>query len=145
MAFITKTDLLDYIEADQLTVISQADDDAIARVIATAEEEAKGYMRHRYKVSTIFAASGSSRDNKLIQVVADIALYHLFCSAVPRNVPDVRKERYDGNDPQQRGGAIGWLKMVQKGTIQMDLEVNTDSDGDETGHRVQYGNRTTAY
>lgn len=145
MAFVVKADLLKYIESSQLDIASQADDDIIANVILTAEEEAKGYMRHRYDVGVIFAKSGTARDNKLLQVVIDIALYHLFTTVVPRNIPEIRSIRYDGNDPRQQGGAIGWLKMVQKGTIQMDLEVKTDSAGLEEGHRVLYGNKTTSF
>lgn len=145
MSFILKADLLKFIESSQLTVISQADDTIISDVIDMAEEEVKGYMRHRYDVAVIFAQSGTSRDAKLVQVVTDVALYHLFTTVVPRNIPIVRLQRYDGNDPIQRGGAIGWLKMVQKGTIQMDLPVKTDSDGLAEGHRVIYGNKTTKF
>jgi hypothetical protein len=50
----------------------------------------------------------------------DITLYHLL-SRMPRNFSDIRKERYDGNSPNQNGGAIGWLKRVSKGEINADL------------------------
>lgn len=137
MAFITKTDLLDYVKASELATVSESDDDIITRVIRTAEEEAKGYMRHRYKVATIFAQSSTNRDDKLIQVCVDIALYHLFSSAVPRNIPETRIQRYDDS--------IKWLEKVQRGTITMDLEVLTDTDGKQQGHTIQYGNKTTIF
>jgi phage gp36-like protein len=143
MAYITKSDLQRFVETDQLTIVSQANDTYIADVILTAQEEVAGYIRHRYDVATIFAMSGSSRNQKLVQVMCDIALYHLFTSAVPRNIPEVRLVRYDGNGKSTGGDAVGWLKMVQIGTITMDLPIYTTDE--DKGQRVIHGNNTTRW
>ncbi len=63
---------------------------------------------------------GDNRNQLIVTYLLDMVLYHLL-SRMPRNFSDVRKERYDGNSPQQTGGAIGWLKRVSKGTDNADL------------------------
>ena len=37
-----------------------------------------------------------------------------------RLIPELRMIRYDGNNPAQNGGAIGWLKKINSGTLQLD-------------------------
>lgn len=69
------------------------------------------------------------RNAKLVEVVVDVVLYNIHSRINPKSVPTTRKIRYDGDDPEQRGGAIGWLKGVQRGTITPDLPVIVDSDG----------------
>lgn len=69
---------------------------------------------------------GDNRNQLIVTHLTDIVLYHLL-SRMPRNFSDIRKERYDGNSPNQTGGAIGWLKRVAKGEINADLpEIVTD-------------------
>lgn len=68
---------------------------------------------------------GDNRDQKLLQVCIDIALYHLHCRIAPRNIPELRVMRYMG-DPNDRinqkqriiypvYSAIGWLQNVRNG------------------------------
>lgn len=64
---------------------------------------------------------GDNRNQQIILYLLDITLYHLHSRINPRNIPDLRKERYDGNSPHQTGGAIGWLKKVASGDINADL------------------------
>lgn len=82
-----------------------------------------------------------NRNQKLKDVVVDIVLFNIHSRIQPRNIPELRRIRYDGDDAKQTGGAIGWLKMVQRGTIQPDLTVYVDSEGEapEAGQRVSYG------
>ncbi len=63
-------------------------------------------------------------------------MYNLHCRINPRNVPDLRKERFDGNEPQQRGGAIGWLKNVAGGKIYLDSPEVLP----EQGNSINWGN-----
>ena len=75
--------------------------------------------------TTIWTA-GDNRNQLIVTHLLDATLYHLL-SRMPRNFSDVRKERYDGNGPQQNGGAIGWLKRVAGGTVNANLpEIITD-------------------
>lgn len=79
--------------------------------------------------------AGDNRNQQIVKYLLDIALYH-FLSASPRNMADLRKERYDGNSPEQRGGAIAWLKRVSRGEVFADLPVIIPV----TGNSIQYGN-----
>ena len=63
-------------------------------------------------------------------------MYNLHCRINPRNVPDLRKERFDGNEPQQRGGAIGWLKNISSGKIYLDSPEILP----EQGNSINWGN-----
>ena len=64
---------------------------------------------------------GDNRNQQIVMYLLDITLYHLHSRINPRNVPDLRKERYDGNNATQNGGAIAWLKRVSSGDITADL------------------------
>lgn len=90
---------------------------------------------------TEFFTEGDNRNPKIVDVTIDVLLYHMHSRISPRNIPDLRRLRYDGDDPQQRGGAIGYLKQVQKGIITPDLPVTDNSD--QSGHRVSWGKSDT--
>lgn len=64
---------------------------------------------------------GDNRNQQIVMYLLDCTLYHLHSRINPRNVPDLRKERYDGNNPTQNGGVIAWLKRVASGDITADL------------------------
>jgi hypothetical protein len=66
-------------------------------------------------------AQGDNRNQQIVMYLLDITLYHLHSRINPRNVPDLRKERYDGNSPTQSGGAIAFLKRVASGDVTADL------------------------
>jgi hypothetical protein len=65
--------------------------------------------------------AGDNRNQQIVLYLIDITLYHLHSRINPRNIPDLRKERYDGNSQMQTGGAIAWLKRVASGDITADL------------------------
>lgn len=76
-------------------------------------------------------AFGDDRDTQLVAFTIDLALYHLHSAGQVRTNPELRQKRYDD--------AIKWLKMVQKGEIDLPLEVKLDSDGEEIGETIQGG------
>jgi hypothetical protein len=84
---------------------------------------------------TTLATKGDNRNQALVMYLIDMTLYHLHCRINPRNVPDIRAIRYNGNNATENGGAIGWLKKVAKGevTVAIDKIVPTQ------GSRVIYG------
>lgn len=65
--------------------------------------------------------AGDNRNQQIVMYLIDITLYHLHSRINPRNIPDLRKERYDGNNPQQNGGAIAWLKRCASGDVTADI------------------------
>lgn len=85
-----------------------------------------------------------NRNKKIIQVCVDICIYNLMSRLNNYDIPAHRKERYDGNDPKQTGGAIGWLKSVSKGLIQPDLPLIEANQTDQTGNIEMYGSAETS-
>jgi len=78
---------------------------------------------------------GDNRNQQVLMYLLDITLYHLHSRINPRNIPDLRKERYDGNNATQNGGAIAWLKRVASGDITADLPQILP----EQGFSIRYG------
>lgn len=87
-------------------------------------------------VASNYWIEGDNRNALVLQIMIDVVLYHILSRIQPRNIPDLRKERYDGNDPNQNSGAIGYLKRVQKGTVELDLPVHYDNN---RGQAFTYG------
>lgn len=81
----------------------------------------------KYSITSILPTDGTkwtegdNRSQLIIQTVIDIALFNLFSAISPRNIPELRLIRYDGNDKNANGGAIGWLKKIASGTISAEL------------------------
>ncbi len=71
--------------------------------------------------NTTYWTKGDNRNQQIVMYLIDITLYHLHSRINPRNVPELRMIRYDGNDPKQTGGALGWLKRVAAGDVSADL------------------------
>jgi hypothetical protein len=89
--------------------------------------------------NTTYWTAGDNRNQQIVLFLIDITLYHLHSRINPRNIPDLRKERYNGNGPNDSGGAIGWLKAVAHGNVQADLPVYTP----QQGLSMRYGNSAT--
>lgn len=91
-----------------------------------------------YPEDTAKWTRGDNRNQQIVMYLIDMTLYHLHSRINPRNVPELRMIRYDGNNPTQNGGAIGWLKRVASGDITADLE----SIIPEQGMSIRYGSNT---
>lgn len=65
--------------------------------------------------------AGDNRNPLIVMRLIDITLFHIHSRISPRNVPDLRRQRYDGDSPAQIGGAIGWLKQIAEGKVNVDL------------------------
>lgn len=95
-----------------------------------------------YSITNIYPTDATkwtqadNRNQEIVQYLIDIVLYNIHCRINPRNIPDLRKERYDGNEPQQRGGAIGWLKNIASGKIFVDIPEILP----EQGNSINWGN-----
>lgn len=74
-----------------------------------------------YPDDTTKWTKGDNRNQQIVMYLIDITLYHLHSRINPRNIPELRAIRYDGNNATQNGGAIGWLKMVASGTVTADI------------------------
>lgn len=72
--------------------------------------------------ATYYWTLGDNRNPQIRLRLIDILLYHLHSRINPRNVPELRNIRYDGNNSFQSGGAIGWLKMIQQGKVNLNCQ-----------------------
>ena len=109
MSFITETDLLTGVYAEQLDAITRQDDTVPQFAIDAAEEEAKGYLSPKYNVTTMFALAGADRPKVLVLIIRDIAIYNMLSIANPGIDYKSRKDLADR--------AIEWLKRVQAGKV----------------------------
>jgi len=139
LTYITLDDIYKTYPQESLDKLTGSDNTIVDAEELTVIEDVKGYLRARYDVDAIFATEAADRNKKLIQVIVDIMVYNLLSRLNNADIPSMRKERFDGNDPRQTGGAMGWLKAVAKGTIQPDLPLNDDNQTDQTGNIVIYG------
>lgn len=92
-----------------------------------------------YPDNDLVWTKGDNRNQQIVMRLIDITLYHLHSRINPRNIPDLRKDRYDGNREAQTLGAIGWLKSVARGDVNADLPVYSP----ERGLSIRYGNAGT--
>lgn len=115
----------DYIVASStaLNVLQQCSDDKRETAERMAVEEVSGYLRSRYDVKKIFAATGSERNDIIVLRTCDVALYHLSAWLPNKMGHEIRKERYEL--------ALKWLEGVQAGKIVPDLPTATGDDGEE--------------
>nr|DAR70780.1 MAG TPA: head to tail adaptor [Caudoviricetes sp.] len=115
----------DYIVASStaLGVLQQSSEDKRNTAERMAVEEVSGYLRSRYDVKKIFAATGGERNDVVVMRTCDVALYHLSSWLPNRMGHEIRKERYEL--------ALKWLEGVQAGKITPDLPTVTGEDGEE--------------
>ncbi len=78
-------------------------------VIEVCENRALAVIRSligtRYDCDKIFAETGDNRNQLVLRVALDIAIYEIFCQHNPYKMSDIRKERYDD--------AMEWLREVR--------------------------------
>jgi phage gp36-like protein len=97
-------EILDALTRDDDTIIEICEDRAIA--------EMRGYLSRRYDCDRIFSATGTDRNQLILMMAIDIAVYHIFCIHNPQKMSQIRKDRYDR--------AMEWLKQVADEDISID-------------------------
>jgi phage gp36-like protein len=97
-------EILDALTRDDDTIIEICEDRAIA--------EMRGYLSRRYDCDRIFSATGTERNQLILMMAIDIAVYHIFCIHNPQKMSQIRKDRYDR--------AMEWLKQVADEDISID-------------------------
>jgi len=117
MPFITKPDLLTYIQEFELDSITQSDDTLVTASIEAAQAEMRMHLFDTFDVDTIFAATGAARNPLLINFCADIAIYLLSVRCQAGQYIELRKAQYDR--------AISWLKAAAKSESYADLPRRT--------------------
>ncbi len=74
-----------------------------------AIEEMRGYLDKFYDTDALFSASGAERNQLVLMMAVDIAVYHIFCQHNPYKMSEIRKTRYER--------ATKWLEAVAAGKI----------------------------
>jgi hypothetical protein len=119
LKFITMADLSGAIENDQLDDLTQSTPAHLERAELSAIDEIKSYLLVPgiYDFGKIFAAQAdrtpdNPRNQFLVTMCVDIALYHLHKSLVPRNIPEVRITAYEN--------ALKWLEKAKEGKTRLE-------------------------
>lgn len=73
---------------------------------------------------------GDNRSQRLVMVMVDITLYHIHSRIAPRNIPELRINRYKA--------ACNWLSDAAHGLITPNLPQNQP----QVGSRIQWGSKT---
>lgn len=89
-------EILDALVRDDQSLVEICEDRAIA--------EMRCYLSKRYDCDAIFSASGEDRNQLILMMVIDIAVYHIFCIHNPQKLSQVRKDRYER--------AVEWMRAV---------------------------------
>lgn len=111
MAFITDDDLTVQLRNEIKQVLTQGNGFTFDTALLFAESEMTSYLRKisGTSVGLIFSATGSERIPVIIMYMIDMAVYHLHSNITPRQIPQIRADRYDA--------AIKWLEMVAAGRL----------------------------
>ena len=78
-------EILDALVREDDTLVEICEDRAVA--------EMRCYLSKRYDCNKIFNATGENRNQLVLMIAIDIAVYHIFCIHNPRNLSGIRKDR----------------------------------------------------
>ncbi len=124
MAFLTDDDYDVQLRSEIGRIIDTTDDKVkLRKAEDMAIAQIKNYIGGRYDLDKIFNCPKDERNDFIVMITIDIALYHLWSKEGANKIPQTRTDRY--------ADALEWLKAVQKGAdTQLPLlETNSDQSG----------------
>lgn len=127
--FITTEDYNASIHQEILDAVIRSDSAIIEVVEDRAIAEMRGYMSRRYDCDKVFSTEGKERNELVLMMAIDIAIYHLFCIHNPRTMSEIRVERYER--------AIKWLEGIRNGDITVDGLPEVESEVMDTASQFQ--------
>lgn len=95
-----------------------------------AQSEMESYLATRFDVGEIYSKTGTARNKAVVMYMIDITLYHLHSRVAPRNISQLRTDRYRQ--------AIAWLNMCASGELSPSLPLRVSVDG-TTEDRLRWG------
>jgi phage gp36-like protein len=110
--FIELTDYDANIHREILDALTREDDSLAEICEDRAIAEMRGYLSRRYDCNTLFSTTGANRNQLVLMMAIDIAIYHIFCIHNPQKLSQMRKDRYNR--------AKEWLKQVADEDISVD-------------------------
>ena len=105
--FIELSDYDASIHRDILDALTRNDDAIVEICEDRAIAEMRGYLSGHYDCDKLFAATGDERNQLVLMMALDIAIYHIFTIHNPQKLSQMRKDRYDR--------AVEWPIAVKKG------------------------------
>ncbi len=128
--FILESDYDMQIKNEILRLLTATDFYTSAKLVR-AEQTALAQIRNRigkrYDCRIIFSpilnGDPDTRDQFIVTITIDIALYHLYSQTGMKDIPEHRSNRYQD--------AIDWLKDVGNGSTPVDLPPVIDDNGDQ--------------
>lgn len=130
MIFLKHDDFTVTIDDNLLNQIIKNQPALLDSIELMAIAEMQSYLASRFDVANIFNKQGNQRNPLIVLYLIDIILYHLHARVSPRNISQLRVDRYNQ--------AIEWLKMASTGIIQPDLPLKKDNMGD-ADDRLKWG------
>ena len=130
MTYLIPEDFETAIEADELEAIVDGSTTALNSAVEIAIDEAISFIQGRKDMTATFAATGDERNRLFVAMLVDIALYHL-CRISPRNIPDLRRDRY--------AEAIAFLRGVAKNTRFLDIPNTPTNEGEGGSGYIVWG------
>lgn len=128
MSFLLPTDWDVQVRAEIARILDPSTTSAKllqAEIMAIAQ--IKNHLSNRYDIASIFAPTDlreDERDQYVVMLTIDLALYHLWSKEGPNSIPKTRELRYTD--------AIEWLTAVQNGKP-CNLPLLPNEDGTITG------------
>lgn len=110
--FINPEDYDASIHQEILDALIRSDQQILEICEDQAIEEMRSYICSRYDCNKIFSAQGEQRNQLLLMMLKDIALYHVFSIHNPANMSQIRVDRYER--------ACQWMKDIQKGNVSVE-------------------------
>ena len=129
MAFLVKTDLLNYIDLSTLNQLTDGTDAYITEAIKDAEARISERISQRINTATEYAKTGGTRDRSLLKHAISISIYYLFERLYTDVLPEGRVESYKT--------AEKWLEDVNEGKITVPLAKVDEST--QKGWPVRWG------
>jgi phage gp36-like protein len=129
--FITEADYAMQIKQEIIKLLTSPNEWYSTAKLVRAEQTAIAQIRNRiakrYDCDAIFSPptgeTEGARDQWIVTITIDIALYHLYSQTGMKDIPQHRADRYQD--------AVDWLKDVGNGTTPADLPIVIDASGDE--------------
>ena len=117
-----KSEIIKQLTSNDSEWFSSAD---LVRAENTAISQIKNRIAKRYDCAQVFIVAGNPdvRDQWIVTITIDMALYHLYSKTGSKDVPQHRQDRYQD--------AIDWLKDVGNGETTADLPEKIDADTGE--------------
>lgn len=131
MTFLIEQDFSIVCDKQTLELIYQSDSSHLDKAEKYAMEEICSYIGDKYDLQAAFSAQ--DRNEQLVMITCDIAIYHLIAWLPKKMGFEIRETRYNR--------AIQWLTSVAKGLVTPVLPTKQDEQGNDSSTSIRYGSQ----